>query len=353
MIPSIADQRLRHQSLTGPPRRSVESVVSWLGAMQAQEYAAAKWGLALRMPETATDVKIGDAFDTGRILRTHVMRPTWHFVTPLDIRWMLELTGPRVQRLMQVYNRQLELEPPTLTRAVAAIERALAGGVYLTRLELSEHLGRAGIVAKSQRLAHIMLDAELEGVVCSGPLRNRKFTYALLAERAPESRRLPRDESLAELARRYFRSHGPATIRDFVWWSGLVTADATRGLDMIRARKKIVENVTYWWIGDVEAHMGRRCSVHLLPVYDEYLVAYRDRDAVPHRWTSTWTSSFTHSFVSDGQIAGTWRPVRQARGVRIDVHPARRLTRRERRALDEAAGRYSRFVKVPVTVGVR
>ena len=327
--------------------------MSWLGGMQAQEYAAAKWGLGLRMADAATDAKIEDAFNAGRILRTHVMRPTWHFVSPLDIRWMLDLTGPRVRRLLLVYNRQLELDPQTLARAVATIERALAGGAHLTRLELSEYLARAGIVAKGQRLAHIMLDAELEGVICSGRLRNGKFTYALLAERAPASRKLTRDESLAELAQRYFSSHGPATIRDFVWWSGLITADATRALEMTSARKKTVENLTYWWIRDVDAHKARRHSVHLLPVYDEYLVAYRDRHAVPHRSTPTWTSSFTHSFVIDGQIAGTWRPVRKADGVRVDVNPARKLTRVERRALEEAAGRYSRFVKAPVTLVVR
>jgi winged helix DNA-binding protein len=353
VISAIAEQRLRHQSITGPPRRTVENAVAWLGAVQAQEFAAAKWGLALRMPGGTTDARIEEAFNAGRILRTHVMRPTWHFVTPRDIRWMLELTGPRVQRLMQVYNRRMELDAPTLKRALAVIERVLAGGKPLTRVELCEQLACAGIAARRERLAHIMLEAELVGMICSGPLRDGKFTYMLLAERAPTSRGLPRDEALAELARRYFRSHGPATVRDFVWWSGLLTADATRGLEMIRARKTSVDNVTYWWMGDVDAHPARGHSAHLLPVYDEYLIAYRDRHAVPHRTIASWTGSFAHAFIIDGQIGGMWRAVRHAQGVNVELRLGRRLTRPERRALDEAAGRYSRFVQASLTVAVQ
>ena len=325
--------------------------MSWLGAVQAQEYAAAKWALALRMPEGTTDAKIEDAFTAGRILRTHVMRPTWHFVTPGDIQWMLALTGPRVQRLMQVYNRQLELDAPTMNRSVDIIERALAGGTFLTRLELSEHLARAAIVAKGQRLAHVVMHAELEGVICSGPRRDRQFTYALLAERAPKARRLSRDEALAQLARRFFRSHGPATLRDFVWWSGLLTADAKRGLDMTRARHRVVDNLTYWWIGDVDAHPGRGHSLHLLPVYDEYFVAYRDRRAVVYQWRPGATS-FPHSFIIDGQIGGTWRPRRNAQGLKVEVRALKRLPRTEQRALDEAKERYSRFAAEPAALAI-
>jgi hypothetical protein len=353
VINAIAERRLRHQSLTGPPRRTVEAVVSWLGAVQAQEYAAAKWGLGLRMPDGTTDAKIETAFNAGRILRTHVMRPTWHFVAQRDIRWMIELTGARVQKTMAVYNRQMELDPATLSRAVATIERALADASYLTRQELSEHLANAGIAAKGQRLAHITLDAELKGVICSGPRRDREFTYALVDERAPNARRLERDEALAMLAERFFKSHGPATIRDFVWWSGILTPEASRALEMVRTHRKVVDGETYFWKGDVGAHAGRRRhSAHLLPVYDEYLIAYRDRSQVPHR-TSTVPSSFSHPFVIDGQVSGTWRPVRLAAGVRVEISPSRRLTSDDRRAIDEAAARYGHFLREPVTVATR
>ena len=273
---------MHNQCITRTRRWRPADLVAWLGAVQAQEYPFARWGLALRLPDGTTDAEIERAFDTGRILRTHVMRPTWHFVTPADIGWMLELTAPRVHRAMASYTRRLELDTVTLTRATRVFERTLEGGHYLTRAELGAHLRRAGLAATGIRLALVTLYAELEGVICSGPRRGKEFTYALLSERAPRPRRLRPDEALAELARRYFASHGPATIRDFVWWSGLRTADAKRGLEMIRARCEVVNGHTYWTVGRTPAGELRPRIAELLPIYDEYLVAYRDRVAVPH-----------------------------------------------------------------------
>lgn len=354
---AIARQRLQNQHITRPKRGGPAGVVAWLGAVQAQEYPAAKWGLALRMREGTIDAEIERAIDDGRILRTHVMRPTWHFVTPSDIRWMLELTAPRVHRIMASYNRQLELDPATLTRGTAVIERALRDGQYLTRAELSVHLERAGLVTKAPRLARLVMHAELEGVICSGPRRGKQFTYGLLAERAPLARRLARDESLAELARRYFSSHGPATIRDFAWWSGLKLADARQGLEMNRARHQVIDGRSYWTIGRKSADAKRRGLVHLLPVYDEYLVAYKDRDAVPHaapliRTDSRGTVTFVHPLVIAGQVAGTWKTARNARGIVVDVIPLRRLVRPERSALAESVARYGRFLNAPVTLSI-
>ncbi len=200
----------------------------------------AKWAIALRMQDGTVGTQIERAFEHGRILRTHVMRPTWHFVTPADIRWLLELTAPRVQRAMSSYNRRLELDPRTLARGIGVIERALGDRRYLTRTELSDRLQRVGLPMTGQRLAQLVMHAELEGIICSGPRRGKQFTYALIAERVPRTPRLSRDEALATLSRRFFRSHGPATVRDFVWWSGLTTVDAKRGLEMNKARREEV-----------------------------------------------------------------------------------------------------------------
>ena len=353
----LAGQRLRNQGITGPPRRTAADVVAWLGAVQAQEYAAATWALALRMADGTTGVAIQRAFDAGRILRTHVMRPTWHFVTPLDIRWLLDLTAPRVHQRMQPYNRRMELDLSTCNRAAGVIERALSGGRHLTRLELAESLAHAGIAARTQRLAHLMLHAELEGVACSGPRRGTQFTYALVAERAPQARRLPREEALAELTRRYFRSHGPATIRDFVWWSGLTTPDGKRGLEMIRARRRVVDGLAYWSLGDVPAHPARQRRVHLLPVYDEYLVAYRDREAVPH-WVTGMApaagrlAAFQNALIVDGQVAGTWRPGRSGEKMTIDVRPVRSLTTATERALRDASSRFAHFAGAQMRLAI-
>ena len=242
----ISTRRLRNQRISRTGFAAPEQVVDWLGAMQAQEYEPATWALALRMKGSPVRTDIEAAFEEGRILRTHVMRPTWHFVTPEAIRWLLDLTGPCVQRRMAVYNRRLELDPPTMTRAAKIFERALRDRQFLTRTELGERLRRAGLEATTMRLAHLAMHAELAGVICSGPRRGKQFTYGLIAERAPDARRLERDEALAELARRFLRSHGPATVRDFVWWSGLSTADARRGFEACRAASEVVHGLTYW-----------------------------------------------------------------------------------------------------------
>jgi hypothetical protein len=347
---SIAAQRLANQRLTVNGHRDPAKLVSWLGAVQAQEFGPAKWGLGLRLPPGVTDATIQRAFDAGRILRTHVMRPTWHFVVPADIRWMLELTGRNVQRRMATYDRQLGLDEGIFKRAVKVCERVLRDGNFLTRPELGTHFARAGLPATSWALGHIALHTEAEGVICSGPRRGKQSTYALLAERAPNARRLPRDEALAELARRYFRSHGPATLRDFVWWSGLATPDAKRGLAMIAARDVTIEGKTYWTLNESRtAPRARRQLAHLLPVYDEYLVAYRDRDAVPHGSAMVPPRvagyvQFQHAMVVGGQVAGTWRAGLKGDSVDVRLAPSRPLTKGESRALRGEVTRYQRFL---------
>jgi len=347
----ITEQRLHNQRVTRPSRGGPAKLVAWLGAVQAQEYGPAKWGLALRSPASITDRTIERAIEQGRILRTHILRPTWHFVAAADIRWMLELTGPHVHRTMASYDRQLGLGADVMIRATGVIERALGDHGYLTRRDLGAHLERAGLPGRSRELAHIAMHAELEGVICSGPRRGKQSTYALLADRAPAAPRLSRDEALAELARRYFQSHGPATVRDFIWWSGLRTADARRGLDMIPARSHDVDGLRYWSLGRAAARTSsRKTNVNLLPVYDEYLVAYRDHQAVPR--PAYVLGSFQHALVIAGQVAGTWRIVPGPTRPVVDVTPLRRLTAAERRALTQAAARYGRFLGVPLSLSV-
>ena len=353
----ISTRRLRNQRIMRTAPGSAADVVDWLGAVQAQEYEPATWALALRMDGKPVRRDLEDAFEAGLILRTHVMRPTWHFVTRDSIRWLLELTGRQVQRRMAVYDRQLELDPRTMIRAAKVFERALRDRQFLTRTELGERLRRAGLDAAGMRLAHVAMYAEQEGIICSGPRRGRQFTYGLIAERAPEARRMGRDESLAELARRYLRSHGPATIRDFVWWSGLTTADARRGFEACRATSEAVDGLTYWSVESRTPGSAREATAHLLPIYDEYLVAYRDRVAVPHGPSGIASASgprviFQHAVVIDGHVAGTWRTCRGARDVTVTVTPLRRLKRDERRALAGAAERYQRYLEMEVALAI-
>ncbi|HEX7020770.1 MAG TPA: winged helix DNA-binding domain-containing protein [Gemmatimonadaceae bacterium] len=353
---TIAIRRLYNQAIAGAARRTPADVVTWLGAVQAQEYGPATWGIALRMKAGTALDEIERAIDAGRILRTHVLRPTWHFVPRDDLQWMLALTAPRVRARMAPYNRRLEIDARTVVRASAVFERALGDGAYLTRAELAQHLARSGLQASGQRLAHIMLFVELDGVICSGPRRGKQFTYALLALRAPRSRELTRDEALGTLASRFLRSHGPATASDFVWWSGLLTGDARRSFEIARARPETVDGLTYWSVQQSARDAARDHAVHLLPVYDEYVVAYRDRRAVPHgpasvRRMAGRPLAFQHPLIINGQVAGVWRP--GATGGRLDVAPFAPLRSRDREALHEAAARYAVSVGSPLTVTIR
>jgi winged helix DNA-binding protein len=351
----IARRRLFNQGLARKAHRRPEEVVAWQGAMQAQEYPAARWGLAVRMENGATDREIERAVDEGRILRTHVMRPTWHFVTPGDIRWMLDLTAPRVRQRMAIYARNTGLDATTVSKSLGVFERAVGDGQHLIRAELGARLARAGISAKGIRLALLTMFAELEALICSGPYRAKQLTYASLAERAPNARVLQRDEALAELTLRYFRSHGPATIRDFVWWSGLTTADARRGLDMIRAKHEVVEGLKYSSVEREPRAASRRRTIYMLPVYDEYLVAYRDREAVPHVWmrpSGKKPVSFKHAIVANGQMAASWRTSQSAAGVVVEVALLRRFSRSEHRSLSERAVEYGGFLRQPISLSI-
>ena len=336
--------RLRNQKLAKTDLDKPEDVVSWLGAVQAQDYTGAAWGLSLRA-KNLRDVDVEEAFTAGRILRTHVMRPTWHFVTPADIRWMQALTGPRVQATNRVYCRSLGLEDRLITRARRVIERALEGGFHLTRDELSAALRRVRIDVKGQPLAHLLATAELDATICSGPRRGKQFTYALVAERAPRAKVLPRDEALAELTRRYFRSHGPATVRDFSWWSGLTMKDAREGIAMTKPDV----------LTEPPGPDGVRSANHLLPNYDEYLIAYRDRgaviDAARSRNLGVFTSlEYPHHVIFDGRLAGSWRRTITGKGVNLDVKLYDGTGPEAAKVLAAEAQRYGRFLQLECRV---
>ena len=345
--PDIGDRRLRNQRLTGAGLARPDDVVAWFGAVQAQEFEPALWALGLRLKRAANAAAIEGAFNEGRLLRTHVMRPTWHFVAPADIRWMQALTAAHVHRAMAPYNRQLELDPRTLSRAIGVMTRALRDGHHLTRKEIGARLQRSGIEVRGPRLAHVMMHAELECVVCSGPRVGKQFTYALLDDRVPAARAVPREEAAAMLARRFLQSHGPATVRDFMWWSGLPSAEARRSVESLGARRHHLDGLDYWTVGQLAQSAPRAHHAHLLPIYDEYVVAYRDRVAVPHAASVVTRPRayviFQHALVMNGQIAGTWRLSGRGPAARVVPTPLRRLSVAERRSVADATDRYTAF----------
>ena len=214
--------------------RAVE-VVSWFGAVQAQDFPGAAWAVTQRIGAENAPGEFAAAFARGDILRTHAMRPTWHLVAGADLPWLIELTGPRIDRASGSRHRELRLDAATFTRSNKLIEKALTGSRHRTRAELGAILDKGGVEIDPARLTHIMGHAEASGLICSGKPTGATQTYALVRDRVPHPTTFERPEALAELARRYFRSHGPATMRDFRWWSGLAAADAAIGRNQLGA----------------------------------------------------------------------------------------------------------------------
>lgn len=354
----IRHLRLARQHISRPAKLSVAAMVSRLVAVQAQDIAGAKWALGLRL-QGVDDHEVERAFDAGAILRTHLLRPTWHFVTPADIRWLLMLTGPRVQARNAPICRKLGLDARTLNRGVAAIARALARDHHLTRDALREVLERARIsTAGPQRMAYLVMHGELEGVICSGPRQGRQFTYALLEERAAPVEPITRDEALARLTQRYFATRAPATVHDFAKWSGLSVADARRGLEATRRGlvEIVVDGKTCWMPPGAPPARSSAPRSYLLSIYDEYISGYRDRSAImapEHaRRLIDQGNPLAWVIVLDGRIVGTWRRVLRRDGVLVDATLFVPLSARERKALEAAVERYGEHLGVPASLSI-
>lgn len=341
---SIVRRRLHHQRLAGDPLPTPAAVVAWLGAVQSQEYAEANWSLGMRMPAGARAADVEAAFDRGEILRTHVLRPTWHFVTPADIRWLLRLTAPRVHAQNRSAYREYELDPRLRARAQDAIARALAGGRPLTRAEVSEHLAAEGIAAAGPRLAHILMDSELEQVICSGPRRGLKHTYVLLDAVVRVRPELTREQALAELAARYFTSHGPASVHDFGWWANLTLVDARVGLGLAgdRLREEIGDDGSVRYAAADSPAEPPGTGALLTPTYDESVIAYKEPREVfadePAR-----NGRLGRGILLDGCLVGSWKRTLSARSVVVQATVWRGLTAAELRALDAATGDFGQF----------
>jgi hypothetical protein len=348
----VASRRLAGQRLADPARGTPVELVAWMGAVQAQDYAATKWAVGLRL-RGGREVEIDRAIGT-EIIRLHAMRFTWQLVAPKDVHWVLRLVSDRLLARAAGRFRRLGLDARTIRRAETVFERALAGGVR-TRHELATALERAKISTDGDRLSHLLGIAELHELLCNGPRRDKEFTYTLLDRLAPDGGRAPiRAESLAELARRYFTSRGPATLPDFVWWSGLTTAEARQAIADAGLAAETIGATTHWSAGNSRA----TAPALLLPAFDEYLVAYKDRravlDAAHVKLVNAGGGLLGPCIVVGGRVVGTWRRQLQSNGVSVELAPFVALGTAEKRAVEDAARRYAAFLGVELTaVGIR
>jgi hypothetical protein len=360
-VPGVAAQRLAAQRIARPDHRSPAALVAWMGAIQAQDPAGARWAVALRLAgKPVAEQEILGALQEGSIIRTHVMRWTWQLVTPADLHWMLPLVAARLFQRAARRFRELGLDQKTLGRSRAILERALRDGAHLTRDELRAALeaGRVSAAAGG-RLSHLLAHAELQGVICSGAPRGAAATYALLETRAPRpASPWSREESLAELARRYFRSRGPATVADFTWWSGLSPAEARAAAQSVESElaRQEIDGYTAWADPDAgRPRSGERA--HLVPPFDEILVAYKDRaallDPAHARRLNAGGGMLAPSVVLGGRVGGIWRRTMGRTEVAVSISAFDRLTRTDRDAVAQAAERYARFLGLKLALAFR
>ena len=344
---SIARARMVGLELWSVPRSDPAATVRHLVAMQAQEHGYARWSVGQRTGAGATAVDA--AFDAGAILRTHVLRPTWHYVVPDDLRWLLALTGPRIDAAAARRYEELSLDVRTRRRADDVIAAAVAAGPQ-TRHQLAAALQARGIGTDGQRLPHLLISAELHAVVCSGPMQGKQHTYAAFDDRVPAIATPTGDDALAELARRWFATRGPATVRDFMWWSGLRAADARRALALVERELESYEHDgrTLWFAE--WRRTARSPRVDLVQCYDEVIISFTESRDVLATGEVAFpvpgsVDGFAHVLLLDGRLLGHWRARKTADGAVAETHLARPIDDRERAVLDAAVERYDSFTR--------
>lgn len=310
---NIPQLRLLNQQLLQPLFHSPRELVSWMGAVQAQDFAMMKWAVGIRL-KSATLRTVEKALQQGEIVRTHVMRPTWHLVAAEDLRWMLQLSARRIKAANDSYAKGAGLDMPEalFSRSNRLLETILAGKKKLTRQELAEYFRREGVEADNHYMTRFLFRAEQEGIVCGGESKAGKHAYMLLEECVPPVPALTKDEALARLARNYFRSHAPATLQDFLWWSGLSVSEAKQAVYLLshELTEEQWNGQTWYLHASCRTRGSLRGNVHLLPPYDEYLLGYKDRtDVLPLEHSPRAFSRnglFYPVLLHEGQIVGNW-----------------------------------------------
>jgi Winged helix DNA-binding domain len=349
---NIPHQRLLHQHIARPSFDHPSQVVQWMGAMQAQDYGQVLWAVALRtVAATQTDVE--QAIAERSIVMTWPMRGTIHLVSAMDVRWILELCAPRKLAADGLRLKQLELDKEILERCGNLFRDALAGGPPLTRSAMFALLERAGISPKGQRGYHLLWHLAQSGLICFGPKEGKEQTFVLLEEWVPNAPSKSREDSLSELAKRYFTSHGPATVQDFAGWTGLTLRDARAGLEAVQGQliSESRDQLEYWWADGV-MNVSAASAVHLLPGFDEYILGYKDRRdvmTVEHamRIVPGGNGVFLPMIVVDGQVVGKWKRTLKKNGVQIVLEPFLEIDSLEER-VHEAIMRYCAFVGLPL-----
>jgi hypothetical protein len=343
----LASLRIYNQRINNPVFTKPEDVVKHMVAMQAQDYAGAKWAIGLRMQDPR-ESDIENAINQGKILRTHLLRPTWHFVLPEDIRWLLTLTAPRIHAINAPFYRKFGFTDALFNKTNELLAKTLQGNKQLSRPEVLDLVKQAGIATDDIRFTIILMRAELDQVICSGARIGKQFSYALLDDLAPASVPLTHEEALTKLAAAYFNTRGPATVHDFANWSGLTITDAGIGLENVKEKliNEVIDGKTYWMPDSPNALVPQKTTTFLLPPYDEFATSYKDRSAliVPAYIEQAGHVVFDPSIVVNNQLVGTWKRSVKKTEVVIDLKLFGQLNKTQTKAVEAAEARYKKFL---------
>lgn len=344
--------RFRVQRFTGTPFRTAADAVRHLTAFQAQDYPGAKWSLGMRVAR-ATDASIDAALNAGKIIRTHLLRPTWHLVTPEDLRWLLALGAPQVKRIMSYSHGHVGLTPKHFRTATKLLETELRAGNHLTRPEIAGMLAAAKLKGGARWLAHLILELEQEGLICSGRLKGKQQTYALVDEWVRPGPRYDRAESVARLARRFFESHGPATWKQFTWWSGLTMKEALGAREALEGLRVEMIGGVEWISPRSRSTSSQKPGAFLIPEYDEVLTGWAEIGiprSIADRRKGKPSFTFDRPILIAGAWRGNWRRTLGAERVDLELERLGRWTAKEEGMVRKEGARLAKFLGVPVVV---
>ena len=348
-LPEISNIRLINQQIASAKFSRIKEIAGWMGAIQAQDYSMAKWAFGTRLPGS-TEKEVETALDKGEIIRTHLLRPTWHIVSSDDIYWMLELTAPAIRSSMKSRHRELELTVPVLKKYLDLIQRSLEDGSHLTREELVSIMKKEKIATENNRASHILFIAELEGIICNGVIKNKKQTYALLNERVQKKEDFTKEEALEKLAKKYFHSHSPATLQDFTWWSGLPVRDARNALEMAKSNfiSEKTDTNTYWLSSSFSGELKDENQVYLLPAYDEFMISYKDRtpslSLIHNKKAISSNGIFRPIIIFNSQVAGLWKRTLIKDKVRVETFLFKQVSKSIKGQIEKKADSFGKFL---------
>jgi hypothetical protein len=351
----ILPLRLESQLLLPQPVHSVQEVVSRMGALQAQDYDMMKWAIGCRLPDS-TEAQVEAALDNGELVRTHLLRPTWHVVSANDIHWMLALTAPRIRNSMRLRDAQLGLTESTIHQSKSILVKALEGGVHKTKEEVNVLWNQASIPTTGYRDAHYLMHAELDGLICNGKSNGKNRTYALLDERVPNKHLFSKEEALAKLAYIYFNGRCPASLQDFIWWSGLTAGDARQAIDSVKSDFDFekIGLQTFIFPKNSSTTTLSNYFIHPIPAFDEFIIAYRDRRSVliPEQFEKVVSNNgvFRPALLLNGRVIGIWKRSTKKRNVLIEITLFDQRFKEYDPAIRESFANYGRFLGTTVEV---